>query len=117
MRKGCARSRQEFQPHPQSSAGQALLLLLLTLVNMFTGLWKLLIGPQSADKSVSPSLTQLGWAGAGLPGGAQPAATAAPPSLQNGAAAAPLPLEGFSTISCNMCTRFLNCVKGYFSGL
>ena len=53
------------------------------------------IGHQSADKSVSPSLTQLGWAGAGLPGGAQPAATAAPPSLQNGAAAAPLPLRLF----------------------
>ena len=73
-----------------------LLLMLLTIsVNMFTGLYKLFSGHQSADKSVSPSLTQLGWAGAGLPGGAQPAATAAPPSLQNGAAAAPLPLRLF----------------------
>ena len=66
------------------------MLLLTTSVNMFTGLYKLFSGHQSADKSVSPSLAQLSWAGAGLPGGAQPAATAAPPSLQNGAAAAPL---------------------------
>ena len=85
------------------------LLLLLTLVNMF-------IGHQSADKSVSsPSLTQLGWAGAGLPGGAQPAATAAPPSLQNGAAAEPLPLRLFHDFLQHV-HRIFELSKGVFLG-
>ena len=103
-----------------SWAGQALLLLLLLLLLLFLllllTLVNMFIGHQSADKSVSPSLTQLGWAGAGLPGGAQPAATAAPPSLQNGAAAAPLPLRLFHDFLQHV-HRIFELSKGVFLGI